>query len=120
MKDRHDLFLQDRPEVDQHVTATNDVEPRKRRILKKVLSSEHTHVTDHFVNSIATFHFDKKTSQPFRRDIGLNTLRVDPCAGFLNASLAEVRAKKLEGNIGASISQEFEQRNCLRVGLFAS
>src|SRR6266436_1900341 len=110
MKDGHDPFLQNRPEVDQHVTATNDVDPRKRRILKKVLSSENTHITDHFVNSIATFHFDKKTSQPFRRDIGRNTLRVDPCAGFLNSCLAEVRAEKLDGNIVSSISQELEQR----------
>ena len=119
MKDGHDPFLQDRREVDQDITATDDVDPRKRRIFEKVVPSENTNVADRFINSIATFHFDKKASQPFRRDIGRNTLWVDPCAGFLNASLAEVRAEKLDGNIGASISQEFEQRNCLRVGLFA-
>src|SRR5713226_7028221 len=119
MKDRHDSFLQNRPEVDQHVAATDDVDPRKRWILKEILSSEDTHITDRFVNSIATFHVDEKAAQPFRRDIGRNTLRVDPGAGFLNASLAKVGAKELDGNIGASISQELEQRNCLRVGLFA-
>ncbi len=119
MKDGHDPFLQYRPEVDQHVTATDDIDPRKGRILKQVLSSENTHITDGFVNSIATFHLEEKASQPFRRDIGRNTVRVDPGAGFLNASLAEVGAKELDGNIGASISQELEQRNCLRVGLFA-
>src|SRR5713226_7330934 len=119
MKDRHDSFLQNRPEVDQHVAATDNVDPRKRWILKEILSSENTHITDRFVSSIATFHFDEKASQPFRRDIGRDTVRVDPCAGFLNASLAEVRAKKLDGNIGRSISQELEERNCLRVGLFA-
>jgi hypothetical protein len=119
MKDGHDPFLQNRPEVDQHVTATNDVDARERRILKKVLSSENTHITDRFVNTIATFHFDKKASQPFRRNVGCDTLWVDPCAGFLNATLAEVSAKKLDGNIGPSISQELEQRNGLGVGLFA-
>ncbi len=119
MKDGHDPFLQNRSEVDQYVTATDDVDPRKRRVLKKVLSSENTHIPNRFVNSVATFHFDKKAAQPFRRDIDRNTLWVDPGAGFLNASLAEVRAKKLDGNIGAAISQELEQRDCLRVSLFA-
>src|SRR5258708_19571758 len=104
MKDGHDPFLQNRPEVDQHVTATDDIDPRKGRILKQVLSSENADIADGFVNSKATFHFDKKASQPFRRDIGRNTVRVDPGAGFLNASLAAVRAKELYGHIGASIS----------------
>jgi len=48
---------------------------------------------------------------------------VDPPDGLLDlvydASLAEVCAKKLDGNISASITQELEQRNCLRVSLFA-
>src|SRR6266478_6610670 len=113
MKDGHDSLLQNRPEVDQHVTATDDIDPRERCILKEVLSSENASIADRFVNSITTFHFDKKASQPFRRDIGRNTLWVDPCAGFLNASLAEVRAEKLDGNIGSYISQELEQHNCL-------
>jgi len=62
MKDGHDPFLQNRPEVDKHVTATDDVDPTKRRILKKVLSGENTDIADRFINSIATFHFDKKAS----------------------------------------------------------
>src|SRR5258707_2486056 len=106
MKNGHDPSLHNRPEVDQHVTATDDVDPRKRRILKKVLSSENTDIADRFINSIATFHFNEKASQPLRRDIGRDTLRVGPCAGFLNASLAEVCAEKLTGNIGAPGSQE--------------
>src|SRR5258708_32180011 len=66
MKNGHDPSLQNRPEVDQHVTATDDVDPRKRRVLKKGLSSENTDIADGFINSIATFHFDKKASQAFR------------------------------------------------------
>src|ERR1700730_12564140 len=112
------LFCKTGPRY-QHVAATDDVDPRKRWILKKVLSSENTHITDRLVNSIATSHFDEKAAQPFRRDIGCNTFRVYPCSSFLNAALAEVRTKKLDGNIGASPAQELEQRNCLRVGLFA-
>ena len=119
MKDGHDPFLQNRPEVDKHVTATDNVDPRKRRVLEKVLPGENTHITDRFVDSIANFHFGEKASQPFRRDIGHNTLRVDPGAGFPNAFLAEVRAEKLDGNISASMAQELEQCNCLRVGFFA-
>src|SRR6266403_1450615 len=119
MKDGHDPFLQNRLEVNQHVTATDDVDPRKRRILEKIVLSENTDIADRLINSIATFHFDEKASQPLRRDIRHNTLRVGPCAGFLNTSLAEVRTKKLEGNIGPFIPQELEQRNCLRVSLFA-
>src|SRR6266851_2170184 len=110
MKDGHDPFLQNRLEVDQHVPATDDVDPRKRRILEKIVPSENTDIADRFINSIATFHFDEKPSQALRRDIRHNTLRVGPCAGFLNTFLAEVRAKKLEGNIAASIPQELEQR----------
>src|SRR5260370_2542071 len=119
MKDGHDPFLQNRLEVDQHVPATDDVDPRKRRILEKIVPSETTTIPDRFINSIATFHFAEKPSQALRRDIPPNTLRVGPRAGFLNTSLAEVRAKKLEGNIAASIPQELDQRNCLRVGLLA-
>src|SRR5260370_23712403 len=119
MKDGHDPFLQNRPEVDQHVTATDDVDPRKRRILEKIVPSKNTDIADRFVNSIAAFHFDEKASQPIRRNIRPNTLRVDPRTGFLNTSLVEVRAKKLDGNIGASIPQHLEESNRLRVGFFA-
>src|SRR5437870_13377054 len=119
MKDGHDPFLQNRLEVDQHVTATDDVDPRKRRVLEKIVPSENTDIADPLINSIAAFHFDEKASQPFRRNVRRNALRVGPWSGFLNTSLCEVRAKKLDGNIGASIRQQLEERNCLRVGLFA-
>src|SRR6266568_5046948 len=79
----------------RHVAATDKGHARKRRILENVLPGENTHVTDRFANSIAALHFGEKTSQPFCRDIGRNTFRVDRCAGFVNGCLAEVRAKKL-------------------------
>ena len=93
MKNRHQSFLQNRPEVDQHIAATDKVYARKRRIFEKVLPSKNTHIADGFGDSIATLHFSEKASQPFRRNIGRNAFRVDPCPGFLNACLAEVRAK---------------------------
>src|SRR3984893_5888059 len=52
MKDGHDPFLQSLSEVDQHVTATDEVDPRKRRILEKIVPGENTTITDRLVNSI--------------------------------------------------------------------
>ena len=119
MKNRHQSFLQNRPEVDQHIAATDKVYARKRRILEKVLPGENAHIADRFGDSIATFHFDEKATQLFRRDISRNTFRVCSCPGFLNAWLAEVCAKKLDGNTSFSIAQELEQRNAVRVRFFA-
>src|SRR5207244_13227326 len=85
MKNGHDPLLQNRPEVDQHIAATDNVYARKRRILEKVLPGENAHIADRFGDSIATFHFDEKATQLFRRDISRNTFRVCSCPGFLNA-----------------------------------
>src|SRR5437667_4191481 len=53
MKDGHDPLLQSKPEVDQHIPATDNVYARKWRILEKVLPSKNTHIADRFGNSIA-------------------------------------------------------------------
>src|SRR5256885_2262836 len=118
MKDGDDPFLQGKPEVDQYVAATDKVDARKWRILKKVLPGEDTTIADRFNDPIAAFHLGEKTLQPLRRDIGRNTFGVDPSPGFVNARLAEIRAKELDRN-SFPIAQELNQRNGVRVGFFA-
>ena len=53
MEDRDDLLLQHRPQVDEHIPATDKVQLGERRVFGQVMPGEHKHITDGLVNLVA-------------------------------------------------------------------
>ena len=52
MKDRKQVALQHRLEIDQHIPAADQVQPSKRRVLKNIMLREYDHLPDVVVNDI--------------------------------------------------------------------
>ena len=66
MEDWHDLLLQNRVHIDQHVPATDQVHVGKWRVGKDVVASENTHLPNRLADSVSTFHSGEKPPQALR------------------------------------------------------
>ena len=59
MKYRQDFLLQIRPEINQQVFATDNVEFGKRRIFNDILGSEDQHFTNCFSDAVVIVFLEK-------------------------------------------------------------
>ncbi len=66
MKQREDLLLRAGLQVDQHVPAGNQIEPRERRVCQEILDSEDHGVAQITHNAKTAALGDKKPAQAFR------------------------------------------------------
>src|ERR1700682_5487008 len=109
MKDSHDLFLQCGFQINQHVTAANEIEFRKWRVFKNILLGENAQVADGFVNLVETVCLAEKSPQAFRRNVDFDILEVNARARSLQGRVADVRPKHLDGNVVGFVSEKLQQ-----------
>ena len=117
MQGRPDFALQYGAKVDQHVAATDEVEPGERRILGQVVPGENAYVTDDFSDLVAAFRSGEEPGQLLRRDMGQGGARVDAGAGFFDCRFADIGGENLEWNVHFRAVQEFHQANGDRISL---
>ena len=101
MKNRHGPFLQTGPQIDQNVTAADEIEIRERGVPGEVMLGKNAHLPDGFVDLIAAVHLDKETLQTFRRETLGNVLRVSAGPGFVDGPVTISVAKIWMGMFGA-------------------
>jgi len=65
MKNGQNSLLQHRPHVDQHVAATDQIQPRERRILAQVVPGKHAAIADGFVDLVVGSHFGEEAPRRF-------------------------------------------------------
>ena len=76
MKERQELFLQLRKQVNKQVTADQEINPGKGRIHDDILGRKNNHIADLFAHPVTVFLLDKKAVQSFRVNICGNIERI--------------------------------------------
>ena len=119
MEDRQDFALQGRPKVDQHIAATDKVQPGEGRILGQVVSGENAYVADELGDLVTAFRSGEEPRQSLRRDIGQRGVGVRPGAGLLDRRFAEIGGENLERKVNPRLLQEFYQAHGDRISFLA-
>ena len=119
MKRGDDPLLEHRPEVDEQVPATDEVELRERRILRHVLAREHAHVAHGFADLKAAAVLDEKPPPPRHRHNRRDARRVDAGPRFVDRRLANVRGENLHRHARALVAEKLQERDDDRIGLLA-
>jgi len=89
MEGGNDLALQLRSKIDQHVAATDEIQPGKRRILAKVLARKDAQIANPFDYLIPFFSLNKKAPYPLGRHLG----ETAPMAGAAGSPSAPVSSE---------------------------
>ena len=120
MKNGEHPLLQGRPEVDEHVPATDQVEVAEGGIPGQVVPCEDAHVADRPADLITPLHPAEEPSQPLRRDVRGNLLRIGAGPRLRESRLAQVGGEDLNGRPASrQPSQAFEQADHERIDLLA-
>ena len=115
---RQHLLLQGRRHVDEHVAATDQVHLRERRIGRDVLAREDAQVADRLLDPIDVVLLAEEASQPLRRELGLDRLRVDARPRLVERGrVRQVGGEDLHLAPLLLLVEELEQRHRDRVGL---
>ena len=115
-----DPALHDRPQVDQQVATTDQVQPGKGRILDQVVLGEDAQIAHRPADLIlSALHPHKKALEAVRRYVQRDVLRIPARARPLDGRLADVRAEDLDRHGEAPGAEKLEQAYGDRVGLLA-
>jgi hypothetical protein len=109
MKEWNDSFLQERPEVNQHVPATDEIQPGKGGIPGEILLGKNAELTNGFTDLVARIDLDKETPEPLGRHVNVDVLGIHASTGLLDGQVADVCAKNLDRDVACRISQELKQ-----------
>ena len=115
----HDLLLQRRLQVDEHVAATDEVDLGEGWVGQHVVPGEHAHVADRLADAVAAVHLGEETPQALRRDVLRDALRVEARAGLLDARSVEVGGEDLDRQAAALRLGELRAKDGEGVGFLA-
>ena len=87
-----------RPHVDQHITATDEIQVREWRVFSKILASENAPVPYSLADLIIFPFLHKKLRQTLGRDRGARRRAVDSRTRSADGRFADVRSKELKGD----------------------
>ena len=119
MQDRQHLALQYGSQVDQHVTATDEVQLGERRVLRHVVPGKNAYVTDDLRDLVPAFRSGEEPRQSLRRDMGQRGVRVRAGAGFFDRRFADIGGENLERKAHFRLLQEFHQADGDRISFLA-
>jgi hypothetical protein len=119
VKDGHQLLLQRQAQIDQDVAADDQIQLRKRRVARQVLTGKDAHIAHRFVDPVSPFGLDKEPPQPLGRNIFRNTRWIDAAAGMLDGGVAHVGRENLYRSSDAPLVQALQETDGHRIGFFA-
>ncbi len=99
MKERQELFLQFRRQIDQKVAADEDIQLGKGGVHDDVLRGEGHHLPDLLADPVAVLFLDKKPAQALGRNVRGDVGRIDPLAGLVDRVPVQVGGKDLQREI---------------------
>src|SRR5579863_1069271 len=120
-------LLQDRAKINEQITAADQVEIGKGRVLCDVLLGKNAHFADGLNNLVSAVDSQEEPAQTFGRDAGDQGLRVETGAGTVERTFADIGGENLEGGgaeaglggPGGLKPQVFEHGHGQRVGFLA-
>ena len=119
MEDRKDLLLQHRTQIDQKISAGDEVEPREGWVSRHVLPGEDAHVPNGLRDLISTIRLDEESAQALRRNVRGDAFPVVAGAGGVDREVADVRPEDLDRDAARPVSEVLEEEDGDRIDLFA-
>jgi hypothetical protein len=119
VEDGHDALLQDRLEVDEHVAAADEIEPRERGIAGEVLPREDAAIADRFVDLPELARLGEEAPQPLGRHVAGDVLDVRAGPRLLQRGLAHVGGEDLERRALPQLRERLEEDDGERIRLFS-
>ena len=117
MENRKQVLLQHRLEIDQQVSAGNEIKPSERRILKDVVLREHNHRADLMVYDILRALARKVPAQAAHAHVLDDVLSIDTAARKLDRVGVEVRGKDLDVTPDVHLLHDLREEDRDRVRL---
>src|SRR6516165_10274472 len=99
MKDRKDSFLQRGTQVNEQVSAANQVQPGEWRVFGQILASENDHFPNRLCDSVTASISGKKPPKPFGRNVQSNVFDVGCLPSPIQCTLAQIGRKDLNRQI---------------------
>ena len=99
VKERQQLLLQLRRQVDQQVAAAQDVELGEGRIHDDVLRGKDHHLADLLADPVAALVLDEEPAQALRRHVRGDVGREDALAGLVDGVPVQVGGEDLEREV---------------------
>src|SRR5208282_1785027 len=106
-----------RPEIDEDVAATDEVQAGEGRVLSQVLFGEDAHGPDGLAHLVAAGHLAEKAPQPVRGNVRGNGFRIDAQAGLVNHPVFDIGGEDLDLDVADHVPQEFQEADGQGVGL---
>ena len=119
MEDGHDPLLHPGLEVDEHVSAADQVHAAERRVPGHVVPCEDAHVADGLDHPVTAVDLGEEPLQACRRDVLGDVREVPSRSRLLHGALGEVGAEDLEGRARALLGHGFQQADDDRIDLLA-
>ena len=121
MEDRQQPLLQFRPQVDQQIAATQQVQFRERRFLDHVLRGKNQHLTNQLLRSVvAVILFDEETFDPFGSYVRHDARGIKADTSHVNSGLVKVSPKDLYMEVPAHLFHALAQNHGHRIGLLTA
>src|ERR1017187_8911159 len=108
VEDGNKAFMERRPQVDEHVAATDEVELREGRILYHVLLGKNTHFAHALADLKVGIHFRKEMPQTIRGNVLDDARRIDAVARLLYRDFADIGAEDLNAALMPFFFQELQ------------
>src|ERR1700746_1731478 len=96
MKLRDAALMQIRAQINKHVAATDQVDPRKWRIGADVLPCERANVAHALMDLVTTVAFVEKPRQPRGRDVLFNRAGKNPKPRMFDHGVAKIGTENLD------------------------
>ena len=117
VEDGKEIPLQDILEIDQEISAADQVQPAEGRILKDIVLGEDDHLADVVIDHIAVALFGKETAQPRDRDILQNAVAVDAARRHVDGIAVQVRREDLDIPAQSQLIHGLREEDGDRIGL---
>ncbi len=118
MKQRERLLLRRRPEIDEKVSAADQVDAGERRVFDHVVRCEHDHLTKIGHDLVLVADALEVAREAFGRDVGYGLRVVDAAGGTFQRATMNVRREDLDRAV-TEARHGLLQRDGERIGLFA-
>ena len=118
MEQPHQLLLEFRPQVNQHIAAGDEVQPRERRVLDEAVHREEAHLAQLFLHLVRVVLLDEEALQALGGHVLGDAHRVDAAAGGLQRLRVNVGGKHLDVRHHGERVHVLTQEDGERVGFF--
>src|SRR6476646_4281074 len=120
MEQTQNSLLQVGFQIDQHISATKQIELGQGRVLDEILDGENCHFANLFFDLIAVALLQEKSREPRRRDVGDDTAGIDFVVSSVYGICVDIGAENLHAEVLFERVHAFAEYDRDRINLLAA